>query len=567
MKVSINWLKELVDLKVSVEEVINLLPLRTIGTKEVTEDFFELDMKGYNRADLLSLRGAAYEIAAITDSKVSFKETEENDFAWTDKNLLKTNVEVKNSALSPTYCIAKIEGLKVGPSSSDWVKKLADSGMRSVNNIADITNLVMLEYGQPLHSFDADIVAEGKIIVRCAKEGEEMVTLDNKTRKLTVADLLITDPQKALGIAGVMGGKNSEITDNTTSILLEAAIFDPINLRKTTNRLNLPSEASKRFQHGLTKKRCLQALDAAIRMYQELGGTLTAISITGNQEDKQKTIELNHDHLNSLIGLNIPVEDVEKYLRKLNFQNLRTEGDALRAWNVTPPYYRLDIEIEADVIEEVARMYGYEKIPPKELQGELPKPINQSLFEFIYDIKVSLANLGFIEVQTYSFYSTAVLNNFNINKEGLIKILNPMSAETEFMRNFLMPNLVEVITKNLKNGFDSVAVFEIGKSYQPKANAMPEEKYKLAIALSNNNNENIKELYHLCLHLSGVKLDLGSQEMDEEEKRLFHPVRFWQLLKDGKKVGEITEVHPRIVNKFGIEKRVAVLEINLEPFI
>lgn len=567
MKVSINWLKELIDLKVSIDEIIRLLPLRTIGLKEVTEDFFELDMKGYNRADLLSLRGVAYETAAITDSQVTFEETSEKNSIWTGKDLPKTETEVKNEALAPLYCVAKIEGLRVDQSTTEVIKKLEDSGMRSVNNIADVTNLIMLEYGQPLHAFDADTVSEGKIIVRCAKEGEGIVTLDGKNRKLTSSDLLITDPKKALGIAGVMGGKNSEVTDNTTTIFLEAAIFDPINLRKTASRLNLPSEASKRFQHGLTKKRCLQALDAAIKMYQELGGVLTAISITGNLEDPVKEVVLRKVHMDSLIGIEIPEKDVENYLQKLNFQILASEGEALRAWKVIPPYYRLDIEIEADVIEEVARMYGYEKIPPKELVGEKPKEINQSLFELIYNTKVALADLGFSEVQTYSFYSTQVINNFNINKDELIKVLNPMSSETEYMRNFLMPNITEAVAKNLKNGFEQVAIFEIGKTYKPKPNSMPDEAYKLSIALSNNNSENIKQLYALfqnsCSHMECGKLSLGNQEMNEEEEKLFHPVRFWQLTKDGKRVGHLAEVHPRIVNKFGVEKRIAILEIDL----
>lgn len=565
MKVSINWLKEFIKLNIPMDEVIRLLPLRTIGFKEVTPDFFELDMKGYNRSDLLSMRGVAQEVAAITDSKLTFIEPTENEYIWFGKKLPKTDILVKNNELCPIYCIAKIEGLKVAPSSFEWVKKLNDCGMRTVNSVADVTNLVMLEYGQPLHAFDAETVKDGKIIVRTATQGEKIITLDNKTRILEISDLLITDPEKALGIAGVMGGKNSEITDSTTTIFLEAAIFDPINLRKTASRLNLSSEASKRFQHGLTKKRCLQALDAAIRMYQDLGGKLTAISVTGDLEDKQKIIELNYEHLNTLIGVNIPARDVEKYLTKLNFtQGLPLSSAARPPFapfvQIIPPYYRLDIEIEADVIEEVARMFGYEKLPSKELAGKLPEKIDQSLFEQIFNLKENLTKLGLDEVQTYSFYSLKVIENCKFDTGNLIKIANPMSSETQYMRDYLWPNLLEAMAKNLKNR-DQVAIFEINRVYI-KDPALKEE-YHLAIALSNDNSKNIKQLYSLASHLEGVKLTLGNQEMNEEEKKFFHPVRFWQITKDGKKVGEIAEIHPRIVNKFGVEKRVSVLEIKI----
>ena len=299
-------------------------------------------------------------------------------------------------------------------------------------------------------------------------------------------------------------------------------------------------------------------------MYQDLGGKLTGISITGDLEDKQKTMTLRKSQMDSLIGVEIPEKDIENYLKKLNFRVLRTKGDAFCAWEVVPPYYRLDVEIEADVIEEVARMYGYEKIPPKELVGETPAKIDQSLFEFIYNTKVILAKTGLTEVQLYSFYSTQVLNNLGMNKEELIRVVNPMSSETEYMRNELWPNLVECVAKNLRNGYEEVAIFEINRVYI--RGAEPKEEYHLVLALSNDNPENIKQLYGLFEKINqkielGIKL--GSQEMEEREKDLFHPVRFWQLLKDGKRVGKLAEIHPRVANKFGLEKRVYILEINI----
>lgn len=564
MMVSIPWLKELIDLQTPWKEVLELIPLRTIGIKEEAENYIELDMKGYNRADLLSMRGVAYEIAAITDSKVTFEEPNSESFIWANKSLPETPVRVEDSKLAPLYCIAKISGLKVKASSPEWIKKLEDSGMRSVNNVADVTNLVMLEYGQPSHAFDATIVQDENIIVRTAKEGETLVTLDGKTRQMTSADLLITGPQQILGLAGVMGGKNSEITNSTSAILLEVAIFDPGTIRKTAQRLTLPSEASKRFQHGLTKTRALQALDALIRMYQGLGGKLEAISITDNLEEQTKTVPLTRQKVNSLIGTEIMPEDIISYLKKLHFTTGPIlKGLAFQAWEVEVPYFRLDIEIEEDLIEEVARMYGYEKIPPKELTGKSPEKTDQSLFDLIYSLKTELVKLGLTEVQTYSFYSTQVINNMEYEKETLVKVANPISSETEFLRTYLWPNLVEVAAKNKRQGFPDIAIFEIGKTYQITKSREIQEEYKLSIALLNGTDNPFQELYQILNSIESLKGKVILGDPIGESGGRFHPIRYYFLADGENPIGKIGEIHPRVTNKFGIEKRVVILEAAL----
>lgn len=573
MKVSIDWLKQLVDLKVSQEELVRLLPLRTIGLKEITQEFIELDMKGYNRADLLSLRGIAYEVAAITGSNpapsdgAGFCELQEAKFVWNQTSLPNVNVDVLDSKLCPFYCIAKIEGIKVDKSSQDWVKKLETSGMRSVNNIADVTNLVMLEYGQPLHAFDADKVNRG-VSVRLASQGETLQTLDGEARQLKPSDLVIADEEGPIAIAGVMGGQNSEVTKNTSFILLEAAIFDPINLKQTAAKLNLQSEASKRFQHGLTKTRLLQALNAAIQMYQSLGGKLTAISIVGNFEDKEKVVNLSLDKLNALVGIDFEEKQVEEYLSKLYFE---AKLVSKKQWQVKVPYFRLDINIEEDLIEEVARLYGYEKIPAKELPGEYIPKGDQKQFTLIRDLKNTLLDLGLTEVQTYSFYSTRVLNALGIDKQAadkkLIQLANPMSLETEFLRESIWPNLLEVIDRNVRLGFKDIAIFEIGKIYYLNEKEEASEKYALTIALTNNTDNPLSELEKVFRQLN-QKLDLKISEDFEKERganlELFHPTRLMRLRTEQDKIlGGLAEVHKRVTDKFGLDKKVAVLEISL----
>ncbi len=559
MKVSINWLKELVNLNTSVEDLVKLLPLRTIGLKEVTTDYIELDMKGYNRADLLSLTGVAYEIAAITNSSINFEE--ESEFVWQENNLPETKVTVENKDLAPLYCIAKIENLKVEESNETWKQKLHSSGIRAVNNVADITNLVMVEFGQPMHAFDASQVASETIIVKTAKSGEELTTLDGKVRKLTPEDLLIADPQKALGLAGVMGGKNSEITEDTSAILLEAAIFDPQTLRQTATRSGLISEASKRFYHGLTKQRLFQALNAAIKKYEQIGGKLTGLTIVDNLTQQSVTLDLTQKKISSLIGVEVSSEQVEKYLAALGFKLASHMESGNVVWEVTPPYWRLDIGIEEDLIEEVTRMYGYEKIPAQSLNTNIPNIPQNPLFGLTESLKKALSQAGLTEVQTYSYYSSQVINDLGLKINDLIKIANPISSETEYLRDHLWPNLLEITTKNIRNGTADVAVFEIGKVYYIKEKE-PKEIYQLAIALSDDSNNPISKLYQLIKE-NFKQLEIEKEPAGGYEQKYFHPNRFSSFYYKASNIGGIAEIHPRLVNKFKVEQRIAVLEIDI----
>lgn len=571
MKISLPWLKELVDFNLTPQELADQLSLRSIGVKTVTEDYIELDLT-YNRGDLLSLRGVAREVAAIIATPIKFKP--QTEYIWEGKNLPKVKVEVQDNKLCPLYCVAKIENLTVEQSDKTYVKKLSDSGIRSINNVADVTNLVMIEYGQPMHAFDASKVKDETILVRTANTEENLTTLDEKNRKLDSTDLLITDPEKTLGIAGVMGGKDSEVSTSTTAILLEAAIFDPVSIRKTSKRHGLYSEASKRFQHGLTKTNLLQALSAAIKMYEKLGGKLTAISLIGDLKDKPKVITLSEEKLNSLVGVEISSEIVESLLQKLGFRIYARsipKGYTLQTWKVEIPFWRLDINIEEDLIEEVARMYGYEKIGGIKLADEETSKLDEDLPKFIYSLKLKLKNIGLTEVQTYSFYSSAVLEALEFTEEGkknLIKVANPISSETEYLRLDLWPNLLEVVGKNIKQGFKDIAIFEVGNNYF-KNEEKPEEKYRLSVALMNNTDNPLEELASLIQNLS---LILGGGQLNPASpppagSNLFHPKRFINIEKEGKMIAGIAEVHLRLLNKLGIEKRVAVMEINLKDLI
>lgn len=564
MRVSINWLKELVEINKPLNELVELINLRTLGTKEVTDRYIELDMKGYNRADLLSLRGVALETAAILDSKVKFEEEGTDKYFWVDKSVPNLEINVEDEKMALVYCLAKIEGIKVDKSPREWIEKLEESGFRNVNNIADLTNLIMLEYGQPMHAFDSGKV-KGNVGVRLAKENEQIVTLDNKTSQLTKEDLLIVDESGPIGLAGVMGGKKSEISDSTTSVLLEAAIFDPSTLRKTATRLGLTSEASKRFYHGLSKKRLLQALNQALKTFESLGGKVTHLTLSGDFEEESPKIPVRLEKINSLVGVEFSKSQVEDNLRRLNF-NLMGTGNS---WTVTAPYYRLDVSIEEDVIEEIARMYGYEKIKPHPLPGNPPAPSDQALFELLEKTRTELAGLGLTEVQTYSFYSTAVLEALGFNdefKKFLVKIANPISAETEYLRMNVWPNLVEAAAKNRKQGIKDMAIFEVGKVYIHDKEGKVGEKHRLAVLLINETDNPLSELKAVFEKLR-LGVDINESKEQGPAKDLFHPNRFLNIKFKGVDIGGEAEVHARILDRLGVKGRVAILEIDLEKLV
>ncbi len=567
MKVAINWIKEIVELNKPFDEVVELINLKTIGTKEVTDKFIELDMKGYNRADLLSLRGVASELSAVLNSKVLYQEEDVASFDWIEKSYPKIDVLIK-SDLCPLYSLVKVEKLKVGPSPKEWVEKLESSGMRSINNVADITNLVMLEFGQPLHAFDASRVKDETIIVRLASEGETLQTLDNKMRKLNGGDLLITDPEKILGLAGVMGGKESEISESSKTILLEAAIFDPSTLRQTSTRLGLNSEASKRFYHGLSRRRLLQALNAAIKMLRQIGGEVSALTMHGDLTDRLEKIPLRLKKLNSLVGVEFKNTEVENYLKRLNFEAKRVDDFS---WVIIPPYYRLDVSIEEDVIEEVARMYGYERIPSSALPGKPPAKIDQSLFELISNVKTQLVDLGLSEVQTYSYYSTNLMNALGLDEsknESFIKVANPISKETEYLRQSIWANLVEAAAKNEKQGIRDLAIFEVGKVFFPKEGEWPEEKWSVAGLLINGTDNPLAELNKIFGEIRDFKdIKLEQANLPENIKGVLHPNRYLEIRLNGEQIGGASEIHTRVLDKLGITKRTAIFEIFLDKLL
>ncbi|NIT03429.1 phenylalanine--tRNA ligase subunit beta, partial [Candidatus Saccharibacteria bacterium] len=392
----------------------------------------------FNRGDLLSILGVARELAALYNLKL---EGEEEVFK--PQAALKSLTLQSTKELSPLYTLCLIEALSYQETPPQIRKRLELAGMRSVNLFADITNYVMLEYGQPLHAFDAEKVRERNkdltIKVRNAKRGEKIKTLDGLTRNLESSDIVIADRKGPIAIAGIMGGEETEVDLNTKEILLEAAIFNPISIRRTARRLGLQSEASTRFEHYLSPENLLAALTKASKLYQlHGGGKVVGFGQEGKTRTKKEAVNLNKARLDALLGAKINFAKARKYLARLGFKVMSSDK-GLVAW---PPHFRGDITCEEDLIEEVARMEGYETLPatpPATGAIEIPQNNFEHLRQYLSEL---LVGLGFYEVRSYPFLNTEALTHRGTEK--LRKIKNPISVETEYLKDSSLLNLLAI---------------------------------------------------------------------------------------------------------------------------
>jgi phenylalanyl-tRNA synthetase beta chain len=436
-----------------------------------------------NRADCLSFRGVAYEVAAILDKKVKF-DNEDDSIDFVDE---KSPVTVRIESEHCTHYAAQVvRGVKVGPSPLWLQMRLLAVGVRPINNIVDVTNYVMFEYGQPLHAFDLSQVSEKTIVVRQAREGETLITLDGQERLLDPSMLVIADTKRAIGLAGVMGGENSEVRENTVDIVLESAYFDPASTRNTGKRLGLRSEAQMRFEKGVDRAGIRPALIRAAQMITELcGGELVGEPVEVVQEEVQPlTVSLRLSRINDMLGTSLGEQEVESVLGRLNF-SYNQSGNA--HWEVNVPTRRGDISREIDLIEEVARLYGYDKIPTTMPEGIITQGLLTEEQKLRRMIRSLLIGAGLTEVYTYTLTNPSWLEALQLETGSSllrqVPLMMPMSEERKVLRTTMLPALAEVALYNVKRKNTNVALFEIGKIYVPKSlpiQELPEERHVIA---------------------------------------------------------------------------------------
>ncbi|MBU0731638.1 phenylalanine--tRNA ligase subunit beta [Patescibacteria group bacterium] len=426
------------------------------------EDYLlDIDNKSLtHRSDLFSHIGFARELAAIYSKTVNLPKLGNLKAA----NKVNLKVEVKDKELCPRYMGIVLEDIRI-EESPEWMQKMLVSyGMRPINNVVDITNFVMLEYGQPMHAFDLEKLATPKIIVRPAIKGEEIITIDDQKRKLTPEDLIIADEKGPIAIAGVMGGATSEVSDKTTTLILESANFNKTSVRKTSNRLALRTEAVLRFEKGLSAYLPEEAMLRAVDLLKEYAGAKEASALKDEFKLKPKVNEVivRNEYIYRLIGEDIKPEKVKQILSALGFIVKKTNG----AIKVIAPNFRTDINIPEDVIEEVARIYGFDNITPKPIVSAINPPSYNPTIVWKRRIKEALMDLGFTQMMNYSFYGDKELRNLNFDPKTHIELANPLSEDQKYLRTTLLPGLLNNVERNLYID-ENPKLFEEGHIYYP----------------------------------------------------------------------------------------------------
>jgi phenylalanyl-tRNA synthetase beta chain len=537
-----------------------------------------------NMARCLSLLGIAREVAALTGADFRSPASTSEVQAGQPSNV---TVSIADAKLCPRYSAVVLKNVKVQPSPRWMRSRLHYAGMRPINNIVDGTNYVMLEQGQPLHAFDYDALvkrANGQapaITVRPAKPGEKLVTLDGTERTLAAENLVIADAAGPIALAGVMGGRDTEVTDATTTILLESASFDAVSVRKTARQFNLFSESSTRYSKGVHPEVVPLASQRAVQLFQQHAGAEAAGGVVEAYPEpvKPQVVELNRNEIERLLGFAIPEAEVERVLLALQF----TLEPTLWGWKVTVPPNRLDIQAgAADLIEELARVSGYDRLPERLLAMEMPVPVGNRALEVERRALEALANLGLNEVIQYALTSA--------EREGLlagsesdgsfVQLKNPISPERSVMRTTLLPGLLEVAARNLAN-VDSVSLFELGFVYLPKGTELPDEPRRLAIVLCGrrapgtwDDPQGVKPAPFDFFDLKGIiesflsGLHLAGTFAPVKTVPYLHPGKAAEVLMDGKGVGTFGELHPKVAKSFALpEKGVLVAELDAEAIL
>ncbi len=530
-----------------------------------------------NRADLLSVRGLAREISAVTGAaftdKAGLLATASESAGGSEAEGLAT-ISIEEEAPCSRYFGRVIEGVKVGPSPDAIRRRLEGHGIRSVNNVVDATNLILLEMGQPLHAFDLDRIEGAALDVRFAGPGEAIDTLDGKTRALDTDILVIADAKGPVAVAGVMGGGRTEVRDSTTRILLEAAHFDPSAVRRASKRLGLSTDSSYRFERGVDPGSTASALDAAAALIKTVAGGAIARGLLeiGPGVSAARPIRFRTKRASDVLGVDIGVLEASAIFIKLGIKVEVEEGGVIMA---TPPSYRNDLKDEIDLLEEAARIYGYDKMPATLALAELA-PSNPGRHTSVKKVaREVLVNAGFFEVVNYSFVSGRLFAMVSDNIDSGVRVKNPITEDQVLMRPSLLPSLLENLKANLLKKNEDVDIFEIAPVFLP-GEKLPNERWRLSIlmhsgryAKSWNNTEEWVDFYDMK-GLAGKLFDgLGIKDVEFRGSvhRLMHPGKTADMIVGAKVVGSLGALHPDLTLEYGLRREALLLDIDIDLLI
>ena len=535
------------------DAVVGEDPIKYMGMDDGVIDF-ELTA---NRGDLLSILGMAYEIGAIYDKPVKEVDLQHKEQGEDINKTFTSEVKTENCKM---LLVKKVEDVKIKESPAFIKNRLIASGIRPINNVVDISNYVMLEFGQPLHFYDADRLGN-KLVVRMAEEGENLTTLDGNERTLNNTDIVIADAKHSVGLAGVMGGLETEVQPDTKNIIIESAIFDSVKVRLTSNKI-LRSEASNRFEKGLDPNRTYMAIERACTLLEKYANgkvvTGTVKYDTTNKEDKE--IDITFQNINDVLGSKISDEEILNVFRKLGF-TYKANGETV---TVTVPSRRLDISIKEDLIEEVSRMYGVDNI-----EGKLPVvPMRKGSYDKTQrEIRNKMIALGLNETLSYVLINNKEVNGYTLDKFEPLKLLDPITEDRDTLRYSMIPSLYKIYEYNYARGQKDVSIFEIGKGFYKKGEVYGEDTKlcalmtgKYSLGLDNTKNVDfytIKGVTEEVLDYLGYagRYSFMKQEMPKE----MHPGQSAYINVNGTNVGIIGKLHPNVT-----KEDVYVLEINLD---
>lgn len=539
------------------EDIVKILKLK--------EEIIDFEITS-NRPDCLSIEGIGREVAVSLNEK--FKNPRANIDSKKEES--KSELEgLKVDILAPELCyryIARaVKNVKIGPS-PDWMKqRLKACGMRPINNIVDITNYVMLEMGQPMHAFDITSISGGHIIVRRALDGEKITTLDEQQRTLNKENLVIADEKKAIAIAGVMGGLNSEIENNTNTVIFESAVFNGSNIRLTAKQVGLRTEASSRYEKGLSPENALRAINRAVELVNilEAGEEISGVIDVYPTKQKENKIEFIPERINALLGTELSKNEMEEILNKLNIKI--QDGFAI------PPYYRMDIEGEADLAEEILRIYGYDKLGSTLICAETTLGGKNKQQKLEDTLKNLLVDKGFSEIYTYSLLNEKELIKSKIDREKVeqsIILKNPLNEDYNRMRVSTIPSIMQTISLNFAKKNQNVNLFEIGRIYLNKnknieKNILPIEETILSLASYGEHMDfyTLKGIVENIMEASHIKRYELSSNIEKES---YHPGRVAKISVGNDTIAIFGEIHPIVANNYGVGTRVYMAEIYLE---
>ncbi len=517
---------------------------------------------GANRPDCLSVIGIAREAAAALDAPLTLPETEYKEGKNNIHDIV--SVQVDDQDLCSRYIARAVVDVKIGPSPAWMQQRLKEAGIRPISNIVDITNFVMLETGQPMHAFDASDIRGGRIIVRRAKDGEKMVTLDGKERVFTESMLLICDEQGPIGLAGIMGGENSEIKETTATVVFEAAKFMYGNVRQTMRALGMSTESGYRFSKGIDAATTKFAMDRALTLVQQLGaGIIAQGEIDILSEDlTPKTVKTTAAKVNALLGTSLQAEQMKEYLEKVSVRTEVRGGDLL----CSIPLFRQDVAGGADIAEEVARMFGYDNIEAAPMRCAMQSGGISETERATDKIKEYMAGVGYNECVTYSFAGEADYKKLLIEMPSSVRIINPLGDDTAYMRTNMIADMLQTISVNLSKKNDRLRLIEAGRVYIPKEGEDLPDEYPMICIGQSGSGADFFGLKGCVENLSSL-LCSAEASFARTDRPYYHPGICAEIRVGGELVGEMGEVHPDVCDNFDIPSKTIVAQIRIDLLI